>query len=258
MKKNKQQTNKATPHLTFHKLDWLEYRAIGIGLWFIIYPKPYIFLFSVLLVMPVMGLVLNGFQKPSIASLVEITKDKGGDNDYDVADFIDLPAWIIGVRILMDFEFESYFSVLIPGTIAFIIMLVILFSTHKLIQQSPKNKFWIYSSLIFNIWLYSFAATYGVNCVYDRSDPEVYDAEVVSKHINRGRKHTSYYVRVTPWGHHYDAEDIKVSKEQYHELEQGDAIKIDLKKGLFNIPWYYIERGTRRTYSTIESPPPVP
>lgn len=258
MKKPKLKTNKITSQLTFHKLDWLEYTAIGIGLWFIIYPKPYIFLFAVLLVMPVVGLILNGFQKPSIASLVEITKDKNKGKRYDVADFIDLPAWIIGLRVLLDFEFESYFSVLIPGTIAFIVMLVILFSTHKLIQQSTKSKFWIYSSLVFNIWLYSFAVTYGINCVYDYSDPEVYDAGVIGKRVSHGRKHTSYYVQVTPWGHHYDSEEIKVSRDQYDELQEGDAIKIDRKQGLLNIPWYYIERGYTRAGTRIDPPPQMP
>jgi hypothetical protein len=46
----------------------------------------------------------------------------------------------------------------------------------------------------------------------------------------------------TPWGHHYDKEEIKVSSEHYDEIVIGQTVNIDLKEGLFNIPWYYIER----------------
>lgn len=228
--------------LTFHKLSWLEYVTIGLGLWFLFYPKPYIILFSALLCMPILGLILNGMTgRPSIASLVEISKDNNGNDEYDVADFIDYAAWIILFRVLIDYEFESFYSIIIPGTIAFIIMLMILFATHKVIEKTTKSKTWIYLSLIFNVLLYSYAGTYGANCVYDKSEPIVYNVKVVDKSISKSRRSTTYYVKVAPWGHHYDQEEISVSKNQYEEIQIGQIIKIDFKQGLFNIPWYYIE-----------------
>lgn len=242
---NRQKKNRSKvtiSKLTFHKLDWLEYITIGIGLWFLLYPKPYDILFTVLLCMPILGLTLNGITgRPSIVSLVEISKDNNGNDKYDVADFIDFAAWIILLRVLLDYEFESFYSIIIPGSIAFAIMLIILFATHKLIDNSTKNKTWIYLSLVLNVFLYSYAGTYGANCVYDNSDPTVYNAEVVDKRISKGKRHTTYYVKVTPWGHHYDKEEISVPSSQYDEIQIGQTVKIDLKKGLFNIPWYYIE-----------------
>ena len=65
---------------------------------------------------------------------------------------------------------------------------------------------------------------------------------MLEKTISRSRRSTTYYVKVAPWGHHYDKERISVSAIQFAELNVGDKINIDLKKGLFNIPWYYIER----------------
>ena len=243
---NKQQekrTKLKLSKLTFHKLDWLEYITLGLGFWFLIYPKPYDILFTVLLFMPILGLLLNGLTgRPSISSLVEISKDDNGNDKYDVADFIDFAAWIILLRVVLDYEFESFYSLIIPGTITFAIMLIILFTTHKLIDNTTKSKTWIYLSLIFNVFIYSYSATYGANCVYDKSEPQVYDAEVVDKRVHKGSKgRRSYYVKVTPWGHHYDKEEISVSSDQFDDIQIGQTIKIDLKKGLFNIPWYYIE-----------------
>lgn len=236
-------TNKVTfSKLTLHKLDWLEWITMGLAAWFFFYPKPYEILLAVLLAIPIVGLFLNGLHKPSMASLVEISANKNGDDDYDVADFIDVAAWVILIRVLLDFEFESFYSMIIPGTISCIIILTILFLTHKLIAKSTRNKWWIYASLIFNVSLYSYAGTYAANCTYDYSEPTVFETKVLNKTISRGRRRTTYYVKVAPWGHHYDEEKISVSRNQYAELNLGDSIKIDLKEGLFNIPWYYIER----------------
>ncbi len=233
--------------LTFHKLDWLESVTLVLGFWFIFFPKPYTLLFTILLCIPIIGLCLNGINgRPSIASLVEISRNEDGKDTYDVADFIDFAALAILFRIFVDFEFESFYSLIIPGAITFGLMLIILFATHRLIEQSKKSKLWIYSSVIFNIFLYSYATTYGINCIYDNSQPAVYDAEVLDKWTQKSRKGgTSYYVEVTPWGHHHDKERIKISSEQYNEIAVGETVKIDLKAGLFNIPWYYIERKNR-------------
>ena len=245
-KRRKGNQSKVTfSNLTFHKLNWLEYVTFGLGFWFLIYPKPYTLLFTVLLCIPVLGLILNGLQgRPSIASLVEISRDKDGSDKYDVADFIDIAAWVIFLRVLLDYEYESFYSMVIPGTVAFIIMLALLFSTHKIIGKTKKSKTWIYLSLIFNVLLYSYAGTYGANCVYDYSEPIVYRTKVLDKRISKGTKgRSTYYIKVAPWGHHIDKEEISVTRSHYEEIQVGQFVRIDLKKGFFNIPWYYIEEN---------------
>jgi hypothetical protein len=239
-----QQRSKVTfSKLTFHKLNWLEYLTIGLSVWFLFFPKPYEILFTVLLCMPIIGLILNGLTgRPSITSLVEIWKDKDGNDKYDVADFIDIAAWVILFRVIIDYKFESFYSLIIPGTVAFAIMLIILFATHNHIINTDKSKTWIYLSLIVNVFLYSYAGAYGANCVYDNSEPTVYQAEVVNKRISRGRRGSkSYILKVTPWGHHYDQEEISVTSDQYNGIQTGQTVNIDLKEGLFNIPWFYVE-----------------
>lgn len=228
--------------LTFHKLDWLEWVAIVISLWFMFFPVPYRLLLAVLLIIPLLGLILNGWNKPSMISLVELSTDKTKDDKYDVADFIDFPAMAILVRLIYDYEFESFYSMILPGTIACAIILGILFFTHKKIEASTRNRKWIYTSIIFCVSLYSYTATYAINCSFDYSEPKVYKTEVLDKRISRGRRSTFYYVKVAPWGHHHDKEEIKVSGYDYRRLEIGDYVDIVYKKGVFNIPWYNLRR----------------
>ena len=223
-----------------HQLDWLEWVAMGIGLWFLFYPKPYEILLVVLLLLPFVGMFLNGLGKPSIASLVEI--DRTAKNEYDVADFIDFPAWVICLRVLLDYELDGYATLLVTGTVAFVFVLLFLFFTHEQIANSNKDKFWIYSSVIFSFFVYSYSAVVAINCVFDYSEPKVYDTEVIDKHISRGRKGSKhYYVKVKPWGHHYDAENISVSSSEYEYYQTNDKVKVDYKEGLLGISWYYLD-----------------
>lgn len=230
-------------NLTLHKLNWLEWVTIALAAWFFFYPKPYALLLGLLLIIPILGLLLNGYKKPSLSSLINLSVDRTGKEKYDVADFIDVAAWVILLRVLVDYEFESFYSMIIPGTIACVVILAILFLTHSRIAASTRNKGWLYASLIFNVSLYSYAGTYAANCTFDYSEPAVYKTAVLYKHEMPGRRRGStYYVGVAPWGHHYDRERIRVSQSQFNEVIVGDSVNIDLKKGLFNIPWYFIER----------------
>jgi len=239
-KKSKNTANDLFPKVTLHKLDWLEWTAIILSMWLIFAPYPYIPLFTLVLSLPIVGLILNGISRPSLASLVSIDNENG-KNKYDLADFIEFPGIAILVRVLRDFEFESFYSILKVGTIGFIILLILLVSTHKLVQKSHKSKWLIYLTITGNIALYSYAATYGVNCVYDLSEPKVYPAKVIDKSISRSRRSTTYNIKVEPWGHHKDPEKISVPSSKYYDIEIGQTVSIDYKDGLLGIPWYYIE-----------------
>ena len=235
--------------LTLHKLNKLEYFAIGISIWFVFYPKPYLFVFTLLILIPIVGIIINGLHKPSIASLVEITIDeKNKGLKYDVADFIDIAAWAILIRIFMDYHFENFKSLVIPGLVSISIITIILFLTHKKIEQSNRNKFWIYASVIFNISVYSFATTYGINCVYDFSKPKVFSTKITDKTFTTRKGRKSYYIEIAPWGEHSQKEDIKVSLNEYENYSIGENIEVDLKEGFLNIPWFFVEKNEENNY----------
>ena len=235
-----QNSKNESKKIVLHKLTWLEYVAMGFSAWFLFYPTPYYILLVILLLIPILGLFLNGLEKPSIASLVEI--DRNAKNEYDVADFIDIPAFIIFLRAIIDFELDSVMAVLVTSIIAFILILGFLFFTHKKIEASSKDKNWIYGSVIFCLYLYIYGAVVSINCAFDTSTPKVYASKIIEKNIRRGTKgRKTHYVKVLPWGHHYDAEDIKVSASEYETYSVSDKVNIEYKEGLLGIPWYYLE-----------------
>lgn len=226
-----------------HRLTWLEWVAIGLSAWFFLYPHPYVPLFCTLLALPLVGLVINGIDRPSMASLVTLKKDSKGNDKYDVADFIDFPAWAVLFRILHDYEFEDVRTLIFPGLLAMLIITVILVLTHNNFQELKRHSTLAYVLLVGNCWLYSYGAVYGTNCVFDRSEPRVYPTTVVDKSEHRGRKgRRTYYVHVAPWGHHLDRERIKVNRGTYDDTMIGETVDIDLYEGWLGMPWYKMVR----------------
>ncbi len=240
MKVIKTKTTTSNKVFTLHQLDWLEYVAIGLSLWFVFFPRPYEILLVALLLLPFLGMFLNGLRKPSIASLVEI--DRNAKDEYDVADFIDIPAWAILLRTILDFETDSYIAVIVVGTVALVAICLFLLITHQQISDSNKDKWWIYGSIVFSFFVYSYSAVVAINCTFDYSEPKVYHTEVIDKHISRSSKGRRwYYVKVKPWGHHYDAENISVSSEEYEQYHINDRVEVEYKEGLMGIAWYYLD-----------------
>lgn len=224
----------------YEKLSWLEIISIGLSLWFLFYPEPYNLLLLVLLIIPVLGIFLNGFQEKSLCSLVTINKEKS--KKYDVADFIDMPALVILLRVLLDFHIDDFEGFIVVGSVAFLLVILILFSTHKLIKESKENKIWIYTLIIFNVSLYSYAGTVAINCAFDESKPHKYSTTVIEKRISKGRRgRKTYYIKVEPWRPGYDEEEISVGKSKYNTTSKGDYVNIAYKEGLVGIPWYYLE-----------------
>ena len=239
-KKKKKKRSKKQPKNK--KLVWLERVAWVLSLWFLFYPKPYDILFVVLASLPIIGMFLNGQNQSTICSLVHINNDKNAKKKYDLTDVIDIPAWVILLRFILDFEIDNYSLLFVAGTVTFLLTILVLFFTHRMVKESSKSKWWIYFVVISNIALYSYGITGMTNCVFDSSRPIVYDAEVVNKSKSRRSKGgTSYYVKVTPWGHHLDQEEIRVSSSRYSKTKIGDKVKIDFKEGFLGIPWYYLE-----------------
>lgn len=242
-------------NLTLHKLDWLEWLTIVLSIWFVVYPQYfYMLLLTILLIIPIFGIMLNGLDKPSLASLVDIKLDSKKQIEYDVADFINVAAWAILIRILWDYKFYNFYSWIVPGIIGSVFTLGILFSTHRLITANYQNKIWIYVSIIFNIILYSFAGVYAINCAFDNSTPENYSTTVVDKLIThskgrRGRITTNYILTIEPWGRYESQQTVHTTNDYYDSVSKGEEINITLNKGLLGIP--FINRNDNLLYKKV-------
>ncbi len=69
---------------------------------------------------------------------------------------------------------------------------------------------------------------------------QVYSTKVTGVRTSRGRRSTTYYVMVEPWGPVEEKREISVNRNLYFWAEPGKSVCIKLHKGLFDVPWFNV------------------
>jgi len=89
--------------------------------------------------------------------------------------------------------------------------------------------------------LYGFGSATLINCALDPNKPVVYPATVLGSQIQHDRGDT-YYLDLSPWGPRKDEQQVKVKRDLYHAVAEGDSVNVNLRPGLLHIPWYTVSR----------------
>ena len=89
------------------------------------------------------------------------------------------------------------------------------------------------------IFGYSYGSVITINCCYDKSAPEMFNAKILDKRIKSG-KENSWRLHLSPWDSLKEAHDAVVSKKLYDQLEHPNEVTVQLKNGLFGIPCFFI------------------
>ena len=243
--REKKQKKRANKVIVKHKLNWLENISIVISLWFMFYPYPF---YNALLIacifLPLFGMYLNGLNKASYVSLIEITVEKGVDIDFDMADFVSFPSMAILLRVLIDYDIEFWDHISGPLNTTMLILLIIFIFLYHTNNYPQTRKFWVYTSIIVNLSVYVFSTTFAVNAAFDSSEAIEYKTEVIKKWISDGD--IKYYnIKVKPWIHESEAINIMISKSDYSKLQEKSLVYIYSFEGLLNIPWYHYSVKSR-------------
>lgn len=217
--------------------------TIVVAIWFVIYPKPYNLLLGLLILIPIVNVIINIFKDKQIVDLIDI--DIKNYNDYRWSDFIDIGAFSIMYRIARDFEVVNIRDLLIPTISCFIILIVLILSTHVFLEKNTHQRSRIYNVLIFKVLLFSLVSIYASNAAFDCSKAACLIAIVEGKQKKRKKRKSfrRYYVTVSYKNRNSSQkkEKIKISKEQYYKISSGHNLKVCVKDGLFGISWRYVE-----------------
>jgi hypothetical protein len=87
--------------------------------------------------------------------------------------------------------------------------------------------------------VYGFGGIMQINSVYDQSALHTYKVKVLDKHSVIG-KSTSYYLTIDQWGPVNNYRESAVDKSVYDGMAIGGTVKVTLKNGFLNIPWYHV------------------
>ncbi|WP_026209592.1 hypothetical protein [Cytophaga aurantiaca] len=210
--------------------------SIVVGLWAFIWPYPYGIVMTALVAFPLIAILLvktsNG--------LIRLEDKK--DSAYpSVMLSIAIPGFMLLFRSLLDYNLLDYSNTFLPAILTAIFLSAIGYVGNK---EFSAEKVSGYLSTI-GIAVFIFCASYGglifLNCYYDQSAEQIFPAQVLSKRESSG-KHTSYYVELAAWGEQKEAEEVSISSDLYEQFEKGDIALVYLRKGLFDIPWFEVDK----------------
>ncbi|MBX2969981.1 MAG: hypothetical protein KF803_11470 [Cyclobacteriaceae bacterium] len=206
--------------------------ATGIWLWF--YPQPYLICVSVGMILPGIALASLYFYR----GLIRFDEKKNSAYPSIIYGFIAPSAGLL-IRAIMDFEILEYTNLWINVFIISLILTGLLVLWTKEIKFKKVVDYITILSLAGMILCYSFGTFVLSNCLFDKSEPEIFNSEVTDKEISSG-KSTTYYLTLRPWGPRTETEKVSVTKDEYEATDKGDIVSIYLRHGLLNTPWFYI------------------
>ena len=205
-----------------------------VGVWTFFWADPYEFAIIASIVVPIVAIIALKLSN----GLLRI--DERNDSAYPSIFLAVLaPSMAICIRALLDFNIFSHENIWLPSLIITLTIMVILMVGHKEFKYKKAQDFFITLVIAVIFLAYSYGSIVTVNCMYDNSEPEVYNTQVLSKKVSSG-KTTNYYLILAPQGSHKEIEEVSVSQDLYERVNINDAVDIYFMKGLFDIPWIIV------------------
>ncbi len=208
--------------------------AIVYFIWGICYPIPYNMVVLVGIAIPLLALAIL-IKYKTLVNFINY-KRKNGVRPSLQETFIGCGG-ILLLRAFMDYKPLYYTKCIIPTLILWAFWCLALNPILPKIGIGKSKYDFIWASLF--MLPYCYGAIVLCNCRYDQSKALHYQTTVVKK-FETYNKGTSYYLTIDKWGSKKWPEDIKVSEVEYERVQERQVVIIDLKNGLFEIPWYYI------------------
>ncbi len=229
IEQREEQLNKAKKITTY--LNWI---GLIIGAWVIFFANLYEYAITASMIFPIICLFTIKYFK----GLIRVDEKK--DSAYPSV-FLAILAPSLGLclRAILDYNIFDYSNVWKPTVLIGSIYLAVLTINNKEFKPNQAKDYFSVLSVSLFIFAYAYGAVIALNCVYDTSVPEKYNAKIISKRIDSG-KSTTYYLELTPWGYQKSNKEVTVTEELYNRLNKKNKVNIYYMKGLLQIPWFEV------------------
>lgn len=218
-------------HKTAKILNWT---GGLIGAWTLFLANPYEYAIIASIVFPIICVIVLKYFK----GLIRIDERK--DTAYPTIFWAIFAASMgLCLRGLLDYNIFDYSKIWTPSILIALTFIAVLTIGNKEFKfNKAKDYLTILGFLIFMLG-YGYGTVVTLNCMYDKSEPEIFNATILDKRISSG-KSTTYYLELTPWGQQKEIDEVSVSKNLYNKLGKNDKVNIYFMKGQFDIPWFEI------------------
>jgi hypothetical protein len=148
-----------------------------------------------------------------------------------------VPAFVLVLRVLLDLEIVDHRPLLQWAALGTLGIGALLAASDPALRRRVPAL----ALLVALVAAYPWALLAQANALLDRSPRETFRVTVVGKHVSTG-KHTSYELRLAPWGPVEEEEDADVGRATYEAVAVGDAVCALLRGGALGVRWYVVGR----------------
>lgn len=207
--------------------------SVGACAWGFLRPRPYGLALGALAAIPVLVacVLLLGRGAYSV-------EGKRNDPRPDLGLALAAPGVVLMLRSILDLQLIDWRPPLLWTVLAAPVAVVLVL---RAADPGARRRWYVVPllALLAGPWAWGML-TLG-NAVLDRGRGESFQARVVDKRIASG-KHTSYYLRLAPWGPVADEDEIDVGRKAYQRIDVGDVVCPRLRPGALGFRWFRLER----------------
>lgn len=145
---------------------------------------------------------------------------------------------VSGIGLILSCSGLHFVSIELLMLITVPVGLVYFFAFYLACQNQPSRQGKL-MGLLFFAGIYGFGFGMLADTIADHAPATTYSAEVIGKHISRGRS-TSYYLELSPWGPKVSPDRVSVSSRIYGTFAIGDQVCLSLHPGSFHASWYQL------------------
>ncbi|WP_310398198.1 hypothetical protein [Hymenobacter sp.] len=212
----------------------LNVASIATGAWILFAPRPYQWAIGAGLLLP--ALAMAALWRLPNALRVDVTRD----SDYSsmLYAFV-LPCMALFFRTDADYKIVSHAPLwpLAGAAAAGVALLLAVGSRRFLLHRGSVLR--VGGTIALLASLYGYVASFTVNAVYDEGPATTFTPQVLGKHFIPGRR-AKYYLEVGPWGPITSANELRVSRTYYEQVQQGQPVTIALGPGRLGVPWFTV------------------
>ena len=213
------------------------YTYVGMGVFFSVmyfHPDNNLFTYGLLLY-PLIGIWLFANGK----GIIKLFNKKNNNTSAypSIALGIFFPAVALIMKTILDIHILALTNFGLPFAVTGIIVFFILY-----FSISKGTSVSLTGDIIFAIiisFTYAGGSILEINSQFDNSGTTIYTTTVISQHISHG-KSTTYYLDLSEWGPDHISGNVTVPESFYNKVGVGNTVRVNVKKGELNIPWYYL------------------
>lgn len=214
---------------------YLYWSGVGIGFWAFFYPRPWYDLIVIAaMVIPLVILI-------SVISLKGYLRFNGVEKSrYPVMAYpFMVPICGLSIRAIFDFDVLSYVPLWTQAfTVSIVITCIMVWLAKEFSLRSWKSALTVFLFLCFT-YAYSVSSLIIINCRFDSSNAQTFEAKILSKEKDSGKR-TEYYLDLSPWGPRTEHEKVSVGPKAFERANVGDTVEVYLYQGRLNAKWFEI------------------